>query len=57
MGHTSDSSAVLMLSLHTVYIYSQLALPLWGTWMSCVLRGYQGLRGRREEGGREERPQ
>lgn len=36
---------------YILYIYSQLAQPLWGTWMSSVQRGYQGGRG----GGREER--
>lgn len=39
MSHMSDSSAVLMLLQHTVYIYNLLAVPLWGTWMSCALRG------------------
>lgn len=52
MGHTSDSSAVLMVLLHTVYIYSQLALPLLGTWMSCVLCGYQDWGWGRREGGK-----
>ena len=52
MGHTSDSTAVLMLLLHTVYIYSQLALPLWGTWMSCVLCEYQCWGGGGREGGK-----
>lgn len=58
MGHTSDSCAVLMLLLHSVYIYisrereSLLALPLWGTWMSRPLRGYQGWRGGGRKGRR-----
>lgn len=40
-------------SRYSIYICrQQLAVALWGTWMSCALRGYQGRGGRR---GRDER--
>lgn len=52
MGPTSDSSAVLMLLQHTVYIYNLQALPLLGyrdelraTWILELRRG--GRKGKR----------
>lgn len=52
LGPTSDSTAVLMLLQHTVYIYNLQALPLLGywdelraTWILELRRGGRGKRG------------